>query len=112
MYVEDKNYKYVVTTSDNYVVLTDQRRVSGSWQEPETINTLTQYLKPSTIAIEGTQTFTNEREFTEMKVTNDYWERADSIEITTCGTILFIVLLIFMNGVTRVVKKGGAIFGN
>lgn len=109
---EYNRYKYLVEVSDNYIVLTDSRAVAGDWQTPVTIDIIYQYIEPSTLVIESERTFTNNRTFTEIEVSNNYWDRADSIKITNGSILMLFMMIFFINGLTRIFKKGGIFFGN
>ena len=63
------DYKYLVSVSDNYVVLTDQHTVNGSWQDPEQIDIIYQFFEPSTLTIESTRSFSSQNTFDQISVT-------------------------------------------
>lgn len=106
------DYKYIVEISDNYIILTNQRRTTGTWQEPEEIDVIYQYIKPSILTIEDTITTTSSRTLTEIEVTDEYWNRADACEIGNTTIIIFFTILFFINMITRLFKKGGMFFGS
>lgn len=107
------SYKYVVGVSDNYVVLTNRSSVSGSWDNPQTLDIIYQYLKPSYLTIEGERTFNNSQTFERIDVSSNNIERADFTDIFT-SCMLFIAVIVFtcINCVTKLVHRGGALYGN
>lgn len=107
-----ERYSYLVETSDNYIVLARQSSVSADWQNPETIDVVYQYIKPSTYCFEDTRTFTNSRSFVYVNTSSDFWERADVPEILCCSFMMFFFLLFLLNGLTRIARKGGIFFGS
>lgn len=107
-----ERYTYLVEASDNYVVLARQSSVSADWQNPETINVIHQYIKPSTLTLEGTRTFTSSQSFTDIDCSDDYWERGDVSEILCCSFMMLFFLLFLLNGLTRIARKGGIFFGS
>lgn len=106
------NFKYVVSVSDNYIVLTNQRSVSADWQNPQSIDVIYQYLKPSFLVIEGERTFNNSQTFEQISVTDNDFYRADYCDILT-SAMLFISVVVFtvINSISRLVHKGGLING-
>ena len=115
MFVNDDylSYKYVVSVSDNYIVLTNRSSVSADWQSPQTVDIIYQYLKPSFLTIEGERTFNTSQTFERVDVTSNDFYRADYCDILT-SAMLFILVIVFtvINAITRLVKKGGLIYGN
>lgn len=108
-----QNFKYVVSVSDNYVVLTNHRTVTADWTNPTTIDVIYQYLKPSFLVIEGERTFTSSQEFTQVDVTDDDTFRADySDYFNSAMLFLFVICFTVINSISRLVKKGGVIHGN
>lgn len=105
------NYKYVVSSSDNYVVLTNTHNVNASWESPTTINTITQYLIPSNLTIEGHQTVSQNRTYQQIDVSDNYWERADCPTITCAGFLNLAFIIFIINACTRLVRRGGVILG-
>lgn len=115
MYVNEEylNYKYVVGVSDNYVVLSNRSSVNASWDNPQTLNVIYQYLKPSTLSIEGERTFNSSQTFEQIDVSNSDFERADYIDIfNACMLFIGIIVFFVINSVTKLVHRGGAIYGN
>lgn len=107
------NYKYVVSVSDNYVVLSKTRTVNADWNNPQTIDIIYQYLKPSTLTIEGERTFNSFQTFEQVDVTDNDFERADYIDIfNACMLFIGIIVYFVINSVTKLVHRGGAIYGN
>lgn len=106
------DFKYLVSVSDNYFILTNQRSASGTWQEPETIDVIYQYIKPSIYTIESTQSITSSRTFTPIEITNNIENRADFNDIINSYFIILFFFLFLLNGFTRFAKKGGIFFGS
>lgn len=106
-----KNYKYVVETSDNYLVLTNQSSINASWESPRTINVVYQYLEPSFLTIESTRTYSSSRSFDQVETSQSFYSRADFPEILVCQFLIIFFCLFVINGITRFVKKGGIFFG-
>lgn len=106
-----ERYKYVVDESDNYVVLTNQRTVTADWQNPEEIEVIYQYIKPSILTIEDTRTYTSNTVFEEIETTDDLWYRGDCPEIQMCMIIMCMFLIWIFNALTKIGKKGGIFFG-
>lgn len=106
------NYKYLVEVSDNYIVLTNSSNVNGEWQNPDTINVIYQFIKPSTLTIEGTRTYTSTQSFNRVEVSDDYWTRGDVPEILSISLMVTFLFVFILNGLTRILKKGGIFFGN
>ena len=106
------SYKYVVSVSDNYVILTNRKNVDGSWENPQTIDVIYQYLKPSFLCIEGELTVTSPHTYTQVNLSTSDFSRADFCDILT-SSMLFLSVVIFtiLNSITRLIKKGGLING-
>lgn len=111
IYVNDTDYKYVVSRSDNYIVLTNQKNVSASYQNPVEIDTLTQYLYPSTYFYEGVQTVTTNRSYDSVEVTDDFWARSDMPLIFTSYFCMLFILIFIINIFTKLLRPGGVFFG-
>lgn len=114
MYVPEdfENYRYVVSYHDNYVVLTNRSFVNASWDNVQTIPTITQYIKPSTYTFDGFTSFTSSREFEEIEVNSSFYSRGDCPELLTCIIILILFICWILNAPTQFVKKGGIFFGS
>ena len=113
MYVDSNHldYHYLVEFSDNYVVLTNRRTVNGSFDNPIDYPILVQYLNPSISCFESTRTTRSSVTFSSVDVSDNFYDRADcpTILTSTLGIIFFLVFI--LNGITRIVKKGGIFFG-
>lgn len=105
------DYKYLVSASDNYVVLSNQHSANGTWQDPDEIDVIYQYFYPSTLTIESTRSVSNYSYYEQVNVTDDYWERADCPIITCAGFMNLAFILFIINATTRLVRKGGILFG-
>lgn len=114
MYVDEDylSYRYVVSYSDNFVVLSNSSSVNASWDSPRTIDTVIQYIKPSSLSIPSEQTFTSSRTFSRIDVNSDLESRADYPEIMTATFCIGFFVVFLINGLTKLVKKGGIFFGS
>ena len=114
MYVPEDyaNYKYLVSYSDNFVVLTNTRTVSASWDNPRTIDTIVQYHFPSIFTLESTATVTSNRTYEQVEISDSFYSRADCPQLICAIFILIFFLLFIINGLTRFVRRGGVFFGN
>lgn len=104
---EYANYDNLVEASDNYIVLTNRASVNGSWDDPNEINVIYQYLEPSELVIEDTMTFTSSRSFESIDISNDFYDRADCHEILFSGFLISFLCCFIINGITKFVVKGG-----
>lgn len=112
MYVPEDytNYHYLVSNSDNYVVLYNHSSASGTWDNPTTIHCIIQYLKPSIVTLPYTLSISNSRQFTSIDVSDNFYDRADAPELTIAIMIAIFFLCFIVNGATKLIVKGG-IFG-
>lgn len=113
MYVDSDylDYDHVVEYSDNYVVLAKNSYVSGSFENPRTIPVVIQYFSPSTVCLESTRTYRSYTEFSPIEVTDNFYARADSLDIIKVQIMFLFTFLFYFNALTRFVKKGGVFFG-
>lgn len=107
-----ENYKYLVDVSDNYIILSKDSYVDGTWDNPDTTKVIYQYTKPSTLTIESELTYTTSKDFTKIEQNNNYWDRGDACEITLATFSMIWFILFVINALTRFVKKGGVFFGS
>lgn len=114
MYVNEEysEYNYVVGISDNYLILAKQPNVVADWNNPKTIDVVYQYLNPSFLTVEATRTFTTTTVFSEVETSQSFFARSDSLDLIKVQVILIFMILFFLNGLTRFVRKGGVFFGN
>lgn len=114
MYVNEgyENYKYLVEASDNYIILSNVSYADGSWDAPDTVDVIYQYIKPSILTIESKIRYTTTKEFVKIEQTDNYWNRGDACEITIAGFIMLFFIMFIINGLTRLVRKGGVFFGS
>lgn len=114
VYLDDtySNYKYLVEASDNYIVLSNDNMVTGSWENPDTIDIIYVYFKPSTLVLQSSRTFSNTQRFTNVSSNFDdnFWNRVDATNMLLVGSIVVLWFCIIANCVTSLVNKGG-IFG-
>lgn len=106
------DYKYVVGVSDNYLILAKQPYVNADWNNQRTIDVIYQFFDPSFVTIEATRTFSSYTTFSEIDVSDSFFARADSLDLIKVQVILIFMILFFLNGLTRFVRKGGVFFGN
>lgn len=104
------NYKYLVSVSDNYVVLTNKSTVNGSWESPKEYDVIYQYINPSTLVIESSRTTSSTLQFSQIDISNDFWDRADSPILFNTSIVVIVCACYILNVLTRIVKRGG-IFG-
>lgn len=103
---EYRNYNKLVGVGDNYIILTNKTSA-----ENEQISIIYQYIKPSTMVIEGTRNVYGYTEYKRIETTDNFWARGDAPEIVIAGIVTMFLLLFIINGVTKLVKKGGIFFG-
>lgn len=106
-----KNYKYIVGVSDNYLVLTNCPSVNASYQNPQTIDIIYQYLNPSFLTVEGTRTYSSSTLFEQIETSQSFFARSDCLDLIVVQVILIFMILFFLNGLTKFVHKGGVFFG-
>lgn len=110
MYINDDDYlsyKYVVQNSDNYLVLTNQRRVIADYQNPEEINILVQYLEPSDLYYVSTQTIYQDRTFPQINTTSSDWSRSDISNVLICSFLIIILTVFVYNILSKIFVRGG-----
>lgn len=107
-----EDYEYLVEASDNYYILSKDSYADGESGDEDIINVIYQYIKPSTLTIEGKIIYTTSKDFEKIEQSNNYWDRGDCCEITLATfTIIWFVLFV-INALTRLVRKGGVFFGS
>lgn len=106
-----ENYKYLIEISDNYIVLSNEAYANGTWDNPDRIDVIYQYVKPSTLTVESELVYTTEKDFIRIEQSNNYWDRGDACEITIATFSVIWFILFVINALTRFVKKGGVFFG-
>lgn len=107
-----ENYKYLVEASDNYIILSRDSYVDGTWDNPDTIDVIYQYIKPSILTIESELTYTTSKDFVKIEQSQNYWERGDNCEIILASFTMLFFILFIINALTRLVRKGGIFFGS
>lgn len=112
MFVKEgyENYKYLVSVSDNYIVLTNQSNAGGG-DRYETIDIIYQYIKPSELVIEGEKQVWSATTYKKIETSSNYWDRADVCDIHSTAMSITILALFVINIVTKLVCKGGLVFG-
>lgn len=106
------DFNYLVSTQDNYVVLTNVRSAYGTWQDPQYIDVVYQYFYPSIYSIKGTQSITSEKIFDKIDTTSNIENRADFNFILSSYFIILFFIIFLLNAFTRFVRKGGVFFGS
>lgn len=101
------DYKYVVSCSDNYIILSNERFINGDYTSPDTVDVIYQYLSPSFLTIPDTYTSYSSRSFPKIEVDSNYWSRADSLWIFPVGFMILILIVMIINGFTRIIRPGG-----
>lgn len=106
------DFNYLVSTHDNYVVLTNVRSAYGTWQDPQYIDVIYQYFYPSIYTIETTQSITSEKTFDKIDTTSNIENRADFNFILSSYFIILFFVIFLLNAFTRFARKGGIFFGS
>ena len=106
---EYQDYKYLVSASDNYVILSNKHNIVADWQNPVEYKVVYQYFDPSYINIEASRVATSSVVFPEIDVSNDFWDRPDCSELCTAIFIIVLLLITVINSVTEFVQRGGLI---
>lgn len=111
IYVKEdyENYKYLVSVSDNYVVLTNQSRANN-----EEIDIIYQYINSPFTVIESTKTYGQFQEvyFDEIETSQNIMDSSmyPFYVLSVLAVVMFIVFII--NPITKIAKKGGIFFGS
>lgn len=111
MYVDSNipsGYKYIYEVSSNYIALTD----TGSVESGDQLDCYYQYLEPSWLVVHANTVASADLRLSQIQdvSTSDY-ARADFPEIFASSMILLFFILWIMNGLTKLVHKGGVFFG-
>ena len=109
---EYKNYKYLVSASDNYVVLTDTRYVYGTWDNTRTIDIIYQYINSPLTVIEAERNYNTTVEFQEIETSQNIMDSPAYTNLMRDILILVMFLIYIINVPTKMVKKGGMFFGS
>lgn len=104
---EYQEYKYLVSVSDNYVILTNRRTINADWNNPVVYPVVYQYFDPSYINLEATRTATSTTTFPEVEVSSEFWDRPDCSELMTAIFIIVLLIMFVINSVTEFVQRGG-----
>lgn len=106
------NYKYLVRVSDNYIVLSNVSNATGSYEYPDTIDVIYQYIYPSTLIVDGEETFYRTEYFTNVssQFETDFMYRADASNIIFTGGLFLFFSLFVISVVTSLARKGGILF--
>lgn len=114
MYVDSNHldYCYLVELSDNYVVLTNRRNVSASFDNPTEYPIVYQYISPSIYCVESTRITRSNITFTQIDVDDDFYLRGDCLNIVIAQFYVLFFVVFLINAMTRLFKKGGIFFGS
>lgn len=114
LYVKEeyKQYKYLVGISDNYIILTNQKSVNGTWQEPEEINVIYQYINNPNLVIEDLREISTSRTYQQVETSQNIMESTIWLDLTRTIIILAFAIIYLVNIPTKIVKKGGIFFGS
>lgn len=114
IYVKDgyNNYKYLVDVSDNYVCLTNQRTVDGTWENPREIDVIYQYINSPYTVIETTRDYNYSTTFEQIDISHNIFDSPAYPQYTTNVLIVVLFILYIINPITKLVKKGGIFFGS
>lgn len=114
LYVDENysNYKYLVSASDNYIILTNEPYALGSWDSPDTINIIYQYLKPGYLVIEDRKTYTSNVDFRNISnnISHNWKDRADYTTIICGALIVALITTLIFKGVSKLFVRGGVWF--
>lgn len=109
---EYSDYKYLVSLSDNYVILSTSKAIYGESGDSDTVPCIYQYFTPSIYTIESS--FTSEESFSFSDISSDVsssiFNRADFPIIFICNFIICLIFVWVINQLSKLVYKGG-IFG-
>lgn len=109
IFVNNTDFKYLVSRSDNYLILTNVPSVNASYNNPADIDTLVQYIYPSTYSYESTLTVSSSKSYDRIDVTDSFWERADSVNIMFGGFFILFLFVFIFNQFTKLVRSGGVL---
>lgn len=108
---EYKTFKYLVSVSDNYVVLTDRKTVSGTWEEPREYDIIYQYIDSPQTVIESTRTTRDTLTFNEIETSQDLMNTTFWLQLTNTVIIVSFAIAFLINIPTKLFKRGGVLFG-
>lgn len=110
---EYQDYKYLVSTHDNYLLLSKNSHAYGESGDPATINCVAQYFTPSIYTIETTYTTENYETYTNISdlYTDSIFDRADFPQLFICNFIICLIWVFVINQLSKLVYKGG-LFGS
>lgn len=108
-YLENQysSYKYVVEYSDNFLVLSNQRRVQGTYEDPESINVLVKYFQPSDFSFMTSKIFYNYQTFDTISTSDDDMDRADIPQVIQTAFIIVLLTIFIYHIVSRIFVRGG-----
>lgn len=111
LYVPEKykNYKYIVSASDNYIILTDVSSAGGA-ERYEEIDVIYQYINPP-LTVETTRQVWSDISYSKIETSSEFFERPDASNILLCVFFLVFLTITVINLVTEFVEKNG-IFGH
>lgn len=106
---EYKDYKYLVSVSDNYVILTNQARAND-----EEIDIIYQYIDNPLTTIESTRTYGawQTTTFERIETSQNLKDTPIWLDITRTVIIFAFAICYLVNIPTKIVKKGGIFFGS
>ena len=107
------NYKYLVSYSDNYLVLSDSSFIAGDFNYPDEVDILIAYMD-SPQYIETTYTSYSSRFFDNIssQISNDFSVSTFYPNYVIIGFIYIIFTLFIINQFTKLFKKGGVFSSN
>lgn len=106
------SYKYLYEAGDNYIALTNTAHAYGSWNSPDTINVIYQYLSPSFYTVQTTKEVSSEVLYTNVssQMSDGFFDRADAPIIFVCQFLVCVWFVWLLNQLSKLVHKGG-VFG-
>lgn len=107
-----QNYKYLVSVSDNYIILSKDSFANGDYMSPDTIDVVYQFFEPNFQTIKTTLSISRQQDFPNIssQFTTDLGATSNYPNLIICSLLVVFVLMFIFNGLTRIVKKSGIIF--
>lgn len=115
IYIDEdlQNYKYLVSASDNFLILSKQSHSNGDWNSPDELDVIYHYINPSITSFKTTYTTYSSTFYNDIssQFSSSIFDRADFPLIFICNFIIILIFAFILNQLTKLVYKGG-IFGN
>lgn len=115
IYIDEdlQDYKYLVSASDNFLILSKQSHSTGDFTSPDELDVIYHYINPSITSIKTTYTTYTTSYFPNIssQFSNSIFDRADFPQIFICNFIIIFIFAFIFNQLSKFIYKGG-IFGN